>query len=711
MSKKESREMKDNIENRLVIDQISRITPINPDVITEYEIGTLPAYLSNGVVGMRVSKIPFNNGRCSLNGFVGSDPVDGVQSIQYVPYPLDVDINIGSYWMSMMPECTRFISQFYDFSCGELTTKFEYSFRGVTAEVTVLTYCSRSLPNVIIQQVNIIFNRDALIQVKTNVNMKRADVCMLRRDGTKLNNHDDMDGAILFESRGGITKAGIAYYTHMAAEGCDITKAVADRGFDNEVSTIYDINAVKGREYVLQQCAALVPSVMHSEPDRQAIRLVEFAMKKGFQTLRDENIGLWQEIWKGRVIITADDRKWQEIADAAYFYVHTSVHEASPCSTGLFGLGMWDNYHYFKGHVFWDIEIFTQPALLLTAPYTARTIMKYRYKNLESAKKNAVMSGYRGAMFPWESSIFGEEVTPVHWPDIFHEQHINTDIAYAMSQYIHATGDDIFTKESAWPVISNIAEWLASRVVKTERGYEILHVTGIDEGASYVDNNSWTNCGAILALDEAIKLGTRLGYTIPEEWTHIRDNIYLPIDEKSKILHKYDDFKDLGGGYCPDSLAAFFPLNFKASEEVEKATYNFFLNNIEGYIGYPMLSSPMGVFAARTGNRKLSLELFERGVADYVIDNFRQFDEFGKYFTENKQKVGPYLAHAGGFLLDLIYGLTGIKIDESDPMQWCRYPVILPEGWSSIETEIWVRGRKAILRAVQGEKRATICFV
>ena len=87
-----------------------------------------------------------------------------------------------------------------------------------------------------------------------------------------------------------------------------------------------------------------------------------------------------------------------EHIDIACLQCQKSIERAG--STGLFGLGLWDNYHYFRGHVFWDIEIFTEPILLLTAPYTSKTILNYRRNRLEAAKKNALMNGYRGAMYP-----------------------------------------------------------------------------------------------------------------------------------------------------------------------------------------------------------------------------------------------------------------------------------------------------------------------
>ena len=78
-------------------------------------------------------------------------------------------------------------------------------------------------------------------------------------------------------------------------------------------------------------------------------------------------------------------------------------------SVGARGLG---GMSYFL-HVFWDTEIFVLPFFIYTQPETARTLLKYRYRNLAGrpARRRAHM-GFRGALYPWESADKGIETTP-----------------------------------------------------------------------------------------------------------------------------------------------------------------------------------------------------------------------------------------------------------------------------------------------------------
>ena len=77
----------------------------------------------------------------------------------------------------------------------------------------------------------------------------------------------------------------------------------------------------------------------------------------------------------------------------------------SVAAKGLSGEG-------YKGHVFWDTEIFILPFFLYSFPQVAKNLLTYRYLTLPGAITNAAQNGYSGAMFAWESADTGEETTP-----------------------------------------------------------------------------------------------------------------------------------------------------------------------------------------------------------------------------------------------------------------------------------------------------------
>jgi trehalose/maltose hydrolase-like predicted phosphorylase len=138
-----------------------------------------------------------------------------------------------------------------------------------------------------------------------------------------------------------------------------------------------------GATYRLRQITSLVPSALHGRPDEQAGRMVAKARHDGFDAIRAENRAAWDEIWKGRIRLVGAEPRWQALADAAFFYLNSSVHASSCASTSIFGLATWHDYHYYYGHVMWDIEAFAVPVLTFVQPQAAHALLDYRFRYLD----------------------------------------------------------------------------------------------------------------------------------------------------------------------------------------------------------------------------------------------------------------------------------------------------------------------------------------
>ena len=120
-----------------------------------------------------------------------------------------------------------------------------------------------------------------------------------------------------------------------------------------------------------------------------------------------------------------------------------------------------------------------------------------------------------------------------------------------------------------------------------------------------------------------------------------------------------------------------------------------------------MLSALLGVYAAWMGDRAGARRWFEQGYLDFLQDPYTEANEFSRTKHPDKPRVGPFMANLGGFLMSCLYGLTGLQLSAGEPGEWFTRPVILPEGWESIEVDtLYVRGKTARLIARQGEQRA-----
>ncbi|HLK26197.1 MAG TPA: glycoside hydrolase family 65 protein [Caulobacteraceae bacterium] len=609
--------------------------------------------------------------------------------------------------MSDTPQALRLLHQSYDFATAELTSRLAFTVGERTAEVEVLTFCSRDRPTIACQQVEIGVDGACDVEFRARVDTSGVSGRALRHAReTPGEKEPSCDGMLLWESAGGLSSCGLAFSTDLAGAAASCERPPLDgTGLTSE----YAWRGRRGRRCRLRQVVSLVPSALHRQPDFEAARLVAFAANVGFDALRQANRDRWSELWKGRVRLVGADERWQAMADAAFFYLMTSVHSSSPASTSIFGLATWHDYHYYYGHVMWDIETFCVPPLIFLQPDAAHAILDYRLRSLEAARSNARLMGRRGVQFPWESApSSGEEAAPVPGTAAWREDHVSLDVARAFALYADAAGDEAFARDKAWPVLSGVAEWIKSRVIETSRGFEIRASMGIAERKAPADNAVFTNLSARAVLEATVSLASQLGHAIDPAWSRIAAGLRVP--KRGAVVLPHDRYRrDEEKGATPDPLMGVFPLAGGFDAATETATLSQFLACADDYIGSPMLSALYGVWAARTGNRTLAAELLDAGYARFCTGRFTQTLEYREDVFPEQPRAGPFFANLGGFLMSLILGFPGVTPGPGEPQSWCRGPVVLPAGWRAIEIDrLWIRGQPWRLSATHGASSARL---
>ena len=692
-----------------IVTQMS--TPLSPEPVTSASDKELPAYVSNGLVGLRLLDIPLLTGISIVNGFAGLHPQMFIEANARTPFPLAGDIGIDGVWLRLAPQQAAFVDQRYDFVVGEVTTRFTFTASGTTADIEVTSFCSQKQPTLVLQEVIVRVDSACDLAIRALVDPDGIQGEMeekhLDPPGRK---EEAADGSLRWVSLGGKARCGIAYATEFLGD-TDVEKIRQDWGEQSALATDYRVRARTGKVYRLRQIASLVPDTLHHDPDRAAVRLVARAKDEGFDSIREENHIEWAEQWKARVLIDARDDQWQRLADAAFFYLNTSVHPSAPSSTSIYGLAHWHDYHYYYGHVMWDVETFSVPPLLLAQPEAAKALLEFRTDTIESARKNAKLHGRRGLQFPWESSpINGEESAPGGGRASWHEDHVTLDVARAFAEYAHITGDRRFLANDASRILYGTADWITSRVSRSARGFEFRKTMGIAERKQATDNDAFTILSAKKVLREAIDCAQRLGHHIPEAWHEVEAGLAVRPSPDIGAIMSHDGYHpNEEKGATPGPLAALFPVWWDLSPEVERATLDYYLEKAPGYIGSPMLSPLYGVWAAWRGDRRLALRLYEEGYAELVGGRFLQTLEQSPTKYPEKPRSGPFFANLGGFLMGLIYGLPAIRIGPGEPQTWPSRPVVLPEGWRSIEIErAWIRDKPARIVAEHGADRAVI---
>jgi protein-glucosylgalactosylhydroxylysine glucosidase len=670
--------------------------------------------LSNGLIGIRCGQVPLIEGVAIVSGLAGVFPGDRVEGFARAPYPVAGDVSVDGRSLKSYPHGVRLIEQRYDFSCGELTTRLRFQAGGPAADIEVLTFCSRTLPTLVLQEVRVTVDADCRLELTAAVDPEGIGGRWLERDANPVGPKGMVvDGALRWETHGGLSRCGAAYLTRFEGAG-DVERRLEPNDELAPLRTTYGFKATPGTRYMLRQITSLVASSMNREPDRQAARMAIMGALRGFDLIRHENRDAWNQIWKGRVKLCGAGARWQRLADAAFYYLHASAHASSLFSTSMFGLAYWPNYHYYRGQVMWDIETFAFPTLLLTTPETAAALLDFRFRGADAARRNAAMNGYLGLQYPWAAGpLSGEEAIRTSAELVTVEQHVNMSVAHAFAQYVCVTGDHAYLREQAWPVVAGVAAWIVSRLVSSGRGYEFKQTLGFAEGRKApVDNDAYVNMAAIVVLREAADFADRLDRPEGSRWRAAAERIVVPI--KDGVILNHDRFTAAEAGLAgatPEALGGLFPYGYEVPPDVEEKTIRFYLGRVEPYLGSPMFCAPLGVFAARIGDRELAARLFEQGYAEYVNEPWLDTNEFSVVRQPERPVVGPMFANLGGFLTSCLFGLTGMKPSLGEPETWFQRPVVMPEGWEGVEVDqVWIRGRPARLAAFQGDRRGRVEF-
>jgi trehalose/maltose hydrolase-like predicted phosphorylase len=312
--------------------------------------------------------------------------------------------------------------------------------------------------------------------------------------------------------------------------------------------------AVQSREGPhLNRVVAYVTGVGAPKPDGARIRLRN-AGGVSFNALLAEHRRAWSQRWSAADIVVTGDDELQHAIRVALFHLIAAVGSDGESAVGARGLSG-DGY---RGHVFWDADVFVLPFCAATHPPAARAMLEYRIRRLPTAIARARAEGRSGARFPWESAATGEEVTPTSAVDDggrvvpirtgTDELHIVGDVAWAVWCYGQWTGDDEFLRGAGHRILIETARYWASRIrVERSGSAHLFGVIGPDEYHEPVDDNAYTNVLARWNLRVAAECVERNGdATVPsserERWLHLADALVDGYDAETGIYEEFAGF-------------------------------------------------------------------------------------------------------------------------------------------------------------------------
>ena len=437
-----------------------------------------------------------------------------------------------------------------------------------------------------------------------------------------------------------------------------------------------------------------------------SIEQIKSACYSGYTALQLLSAEVWNKKWKtiDIKIDSTDESDQLAIRFAQYhLLIMTPAHDnrMGIGAKGLSGEG-------YKGHSFWDTELFMLPFFTFTLPHIARNLLEYRYNTIDGARRKALENGYKGAMFPWESAWADDgEVTPV-WgaADIitgkstkiwsgFIEQHITSDISFAIWQYYQVTGDEDFMDKYGYEILLDTGIFWASRLQWDDgkNQYHINEVIGPDEYKEHVNNDAFTNYTAYWCIENAINFYHLLKAGKPEIFTRISailnleseimemqhklHLIYLPPPNENNIipqddtyltlkdidLSRYKNQEHVGSMFLDYSLSQvgkmqvskqasvvmlLYLLEHKFSEEVKLASFNYYEARTlhDSSLSY----STHSIIANDLGNSDLSYSLYRKAATIDMGMNMKSSDH------------GIHGASLGGVWQIIVCGFGGMRM-------------------------------------------------
>jgi hypothetical glycosyl hydrolase len=501
------------------------------------------------------------------------------------------------------------------------------------------------------------------------------------------------------------------------------------------------------REWSIEKISGIYTSRDENFTSEEAT-LKQFIADSGrYEELFRKHTHRWQQkVWAAHPIrIAGNDFDQLAVRFAQYHLTTmTPAHDRrmSIAAKGLSGEG-------YKGHVFWDTEIFILPYFISNAPDIARRLLEYRYLTLPGAIQKAHDNGYEGAMFPWESAWMEDgEVTPVYggadvvtgkytkiWSGMI-EQHITADIAYAFWLYHRFTGDDDFMNRYGYEVLFLTAIFWASRLEWNESRsrYEINDVIGPDEYKEHANNNAYTNYMAHWNLAQAVHAYHELKNNNPhvfnrlnhkwkldnqlKNWQTKADRLYLPQPDAQNIIPQDDQYLnkkiiDLTPYKAMDRVGTLFDhyninqvshmqvtkqadiitllylLGDQFSTDVKQANWNYY--------------EPKTLHDSSLSRSIHAILANDLGYADVAYQMFAKASRIDLGENMDSSNMGIHAASIAGIWLDVVNGFGGVRLLDRK----LHVRPHLPKQWKALSFPIIWRGSRLWIELSQETRKVT----
>ncbi len=480
----------------------------------------------------------------------------------------------------------------------------------------------------------------------------------------------------------------------------------------------YEFDAEQGKRIGLLKAAVYLRGD-RKHPENlweMGYKVLSNALEQGWAHYHFMQQQVLEDFWSNSdVTIEGDDLLQQGIRFNMY-HLFQSAGKDGYTNIGAKGL----TSEGYQGHYFWDSEIYIMPFFLYTQPWRARKLLEYRYNTLDKARERAATLFRKpGALYPWRT-ITGIECSS-YFPAGTAQYHINADIAYAIRQYVNATGDYEFLKNYGAEIVFETARiwmYLGTYSLQRDNRFCINTVTGPDEYTAIVNNNFYTNAMAKMHLQFAVETDQVLKDLYPDEYARIAAKIQLKHQEVTKWedaasamlllkdealgIHPQDDSFLEKACWPFDSTPAenypllmhYHPLDIYRHQVCKQADVLLAMYLLNDQFTLEEKRSNLGYYTPiTTHDSSLSRCIFsiieaEAGSAEKSMDLFVKTARIDLDNHQGNSHHGIHTASMAGTWLSLVAGLAGMRLQGNELL----FSPYLPEKWRSYGFRLKFRG-------------------
>lgn len=508
------------------------------------------------------------------------------------------------------------------------------------------------------------------------------------------------------------------------------------RAQDHDLTDEWRWHSAAGQAMNISKFACIYTSRDGNALEGNCQLLVHELEETGVDGLLLEQADAWESRWRdSKVSLIGDPEGQKWINFAAYHLISAGNSRDDLASIGARAL----TGPVYKGHIFWEAEIFMLPFFIFTDPPAARAMLMYRYHALPAAREKAKEMGYKGALYAWESTISGREMTPSaavnQQGEVIPilsgklEQHISADVAYGVWSYWNATMDDGFLLSAGAEILVETARFWASRVERNGDTCYINGVEGPDEYHENVNNNIYTNMMASWNLRRAAEIIVYIRAFYParfpalcskiklregemDHWHEVADSIFTDMARQDGIIEQFDGFFSLDDinvrDYEPRTAALDVILGrerTKTTRVVKQADAVLLLYLLENHFEPEVIRKNLLYYDRRTGHGSslspciYGLVAARMGMMKMAVRYFEQAAQIDLSGPPAGSVGGIHTGAMGGLWQQLVMGFAGVRPGREGISMYPR----MPSRWRRMEFSLKWRGCRLGLDIKKGK--------